>query len=625
MLIKQEKEQKIAPFKFLDAYKEEDIDIFFGRKKETEELYQALSGVKHLLVYGPSGAGKTSLIECGLRNQFSDADWLALTIRRGSNISASTFIAINDALEEKIDLDPISGLPISHEVSFESALEQLFEESYQPIYLLFDQFEELLISGSKTEQERFFQQLNQLIYHLVPCRVLLIMREEFVGHLSEFEKLCPSIFQYRFRLEKIRPDDIQKIIAQTLIAPIFNTSFKVDFPDELAAAISLKLPSRRREIELTHVQVFLSELWDRAFKQTKTGELPILTKNLINPDDNLERILDSFLQKQFLFLEAIYGKKTPLEVLNCMISKPHYTKLQLTSESLLSALHKNNVFLKFSDLCHLLDAFIQQKILRIVKIDDQARYEITHDTLAFVIGKNLTEEIQFREKARQLYKFYTERQGLLSQEDLNHLRTFEFYFTFPKPLEERIKISERKINADKIQQEKEQQDKIDNAEAQVSKERKLRRQTSFVAILAILGAFISIIYYFNAKTANSNLANQTIATNVQRDSANAQRDNANAQRDSANIQKNRAIILVKEIKEGKKEVENANKIAKQQELEAIRNLKKMKIAEQKRISAEIKSYHDAAQRIDKMGDTKLADKIKAEAKKMEANLSKLIE
>ena len=72
-----------APFKFLDSYQKDELDVFFGRDKDTERLYDALSGVKHLLVYGPSGAGKTSLIECGLRNQFSDADWLAITVRRG--------------------------------------------------------------------------------------------------------------------------------------------------------------------------------------------------------------------------------------------------------------------------------------------------------------------------------------------------------------------------------------------------------------------------------------------------------------------------------------------------------------------------------------------------------------
>lgn len=61
--------QTHSPFKFLDSYQQTDIEVFFGREKETLNLYNALSGVKHLMVYGPSGSGKTSLVECGLRNQ----------------------------------------------------------------------------------------------------------------------------------------------------------------------------------------------------------------------------------------------------------------------------------------------------------------------------------------------------------------------------------------------------------------------------------------------------------------------------------------------------------------------------------------------------------------------------
>jgi AAA+ ATPase superfamily predicted ATPase len=141
-----------SPFKFLDAYQEEDIDLFYGREEETAALYEALSGVKHLLVYGPSGVGKTSLIECGLRNQFSDADWHAITIRKGDHIVKSVFQELDNALEEKLDIGDF------HNLDFAEAIEQLFGELYQPIYLLFDQFEELFISGTEEEQRDFFCQ-----------------------------------------------------------------------------------------------------------------------------------------------------------------------------------------------------------------------------------------------------------------------------------------------------------------------------------------------------------------------------------------------------------------------------------------------------------------------------------
>lgn len=60
-----------SPFKFLDSYQESDKDLFFGREEEVKDLYERINATKLLMVYGASGTGKTSIIECGLRNQFS--------------------------------------------------------------------------------------------------------------------------------------------------------------------------------------------------------------------------------------------------------------------------------------------------------------------------------------------------------------------------------------------------------------------------------------------------------------------------------------------------------------------------------------------------------------------------
>jgi len=64
-----------APFKFLDSYTKADKDIFFGREKETEEIFSRLFYSKMLLIYGPSGSGKTSLLQCGAANRFGENDW----------------------------------------------------------------------------------------------------------------------------------------------------------------------------------------------------------------------------------------------------------------------------------------------------------------------------------------------------------------------------------------------------------------------------------------------------------------------------------------------------------------------------------------------------------------------
>ncbi len=474
--------QLTSPFKFLDSYQQEDRDIFFGREKEIEDLYNALSGVKHLLVYGPSGAGKTSLIECGLRNQFSDADWFALTIRRGPDINAAFFNVINNALREKIDLDPETKLPGDAQVNFGQAIEILFTERYQPVYLLFDQFEELLILGTDQEKEDFFSRLNQLIRYKVPCRVILIMREEFIGYLSEFEIFCPSIFQHRFRLEKMGRLNVREVISNMLNAPRYKPYFDVENSERLCEDILSKLPDIKHEIELAHVQVFLGELWDRADKRKKGNAKPTLHPGLIEEKDNLESVLDIFLKNQFTELETVYGEKSPLELLAAMISERN-TKLQMSGEELQKDLDSKEVILK-KPLSGLLKDLEERRIIRTLKAGDSTQYEISHDILALLVGQNLTKEMKLRERAQDIYRVYEERQGYFTSDDLNYLRPYEQYRAYPPSLQKRIQESEAHLKAT-------QQKELANA-------KKRLRVVGSLLILAVLALIAAGYFWFDA-------------------------------------------------------------------------------------------------------------------------------
>ena len=70
------------PFKFLDAYGKDDGDRFFGRDREIAQLFNAVHASNLVLIYGRSGTGKTSLVQCGLAKKFDDTDWLPVTVRR---------------------------------------------------------------------------------------------------------------------------------------------------------------------------------------------------------------------------------------------------------------------------------------------------------------------------------------------------------------------------------------------------------------------------------------------------------------------------------------------------------------------------------------------------------------
>jgi DNA polymerase III delta prime subunit len=490
-----------TPFKFLDSYTQEDLDIFFGRDEETQDLYHALSGVKLLLVHGPSGAGKTSLIECGLRNQYSDADWFAITIRRTENLNAAVYQSVNEALEEKFETQPDSHFPLDQDMRFGAAIERLFEERFQPVYLLFDQFEELLISGEASEKKEFFQNLDRLVRYKVPCRILLIMREEFIGHLSEFESLCPSIFQHRFRLEKMRTDTVRKALDEMLEAERFKPHFTVENKSDFIQLILSKLPDKNKEIELAHVQVFLAELLERALE--KDADSPVLRTELIKEGDNLTTILDTFLEKQLRELDESFGENKALEVLSLMISD-RSTKIQIQETELQKDLDKLNVRLE-KPLSELLDAMRQRKIVRELRQSDHKYYEISHDVLAEVVGRRITDEMRQRRRAEDTYKLFQEFKGLYSREQIVQIRSFEEALPLPKALKHRIEESEAAI----IQAE---QKELIEAQTQAEKERELKvdaehardlakNRTRYAWIAAGFAIILAVAAFFFAQNA----------------------------------------------------------------------------------------------------------------------------
>ena len=136
-----------SPFKFLRPYQKEDINYFFGRKSETEELYEFVNRNRIVLVYGQSGTGKTSLIQCGLANLFEPTDWIPVYIRRKADINRSLIRELKAMLEPDPTAteEEFDGKNYLDELS--SLVQQITAHYLRPVFLIFDQFEEVLILG----------------------------------------------------------------------------------------------------------------------------------------------------------------------------------------------------------------------------------------------------------------------------------------------------------------------------------------------------------------------------------------------------------------------------------------------------------------------------------------------
>lgn len=277
-----------SPFKLLEPYGAHEKDSFFGRDAEIIALYHLLKQSRLVLIYGGSGTGKTSLIQAGLPKVLKVADWFRIAVRRKENINISLRQVLAHYLKEE---------PISNDLSED--LYHLFEKRWIPIYLVFDQFEELFTLGNDHERKVFFISLQQIIEANIPCKIILSMREEYIGHLYDYEPFVPSLFEKRFRLEPMKDVAVTKVIENTCAF----LHIGLEEGRQTAQHILEQVKQSKQAAYLPYLQIYLHYLYiqgvgDPIFKKEDieaVGALGNVLKKFINEKTNEAQIyLDSF-------------------------------------------------------------------------------------------------------------------------------------------------------------------------------------------------------------------------------------------------------------------------------------------------------------------------------------------
>lgn len=189
-----------SPFKLLDAYTAADRNQFFGREEETSALYDMVSKNRLILVYGQSGTGKTSLVQCGLAGRFDVTDWYPLIIRRQNNL--------NETLRQR--LAQASGDAAARPVP--AMLNDIYATYLRPAYLIFDQLEELFVLGTAAEQDEFAESVREVLASIVPCRLLFVIREEYLAALYGLERTVPTLFDRRLRVEPMSVKKVKTVL-----------------------------------------------------------------------------------------------------------------------------------------------------------------------------------------------------------------------------------------------------------------------------------------------------------------------------------------------------------------------------------------------------------------------------
>jgi WD40 repeat protein len=413
-----------------------------------------------MLVYGVSGTGKSSLIHCGLANKFQNTDWLPIVIRRGGNIIESMASGIRSASITEQQSKLVTP------ADFKKGVRSLYLDHYKPVFFIFDQFEELFIFGDKEERKSFINIVKSLFESELQCRLIFVMREEYMAGVTEFEKVIPTFFANRVRIEKM--SQVNALEAIKGPCNVFNINLEEGFAETLLE----KLSPGGEDVELTYLQVFLDKIFRLAAgflpplggeskggpshdlesqggssAETEQKEDLSFSLSLLQKTGNVSDLLGSFLDEQISLLNnPEYG----LAVLKSFVSMKG-TKRQMRLAEVSDFTNTLGKQIDEKMLNELLHTFIHLRILR--DKDQDGKYELRHDALAAKIYEKITlvekEIIEIRQFIENAYANYEKRKIFLEPDDLNYIAPYEDKLFLNKKLSDFVENSKKNILAKK--------------------------------------------------------------------------------------------------------------------------------------------------------------------------------
>jgi WD40 repeat protein len=259
----------------------------YGRQRELLALTNRLLSERLVLLYSPSGAGKTSLIQArgGLRDRLAAEGFRlppVLRVGRAADVAAragvnryllSTLAALEPArpVEELAALlRPGADGPGGDFLDRHLAALPGAGEGAAQVFLVFDQFEELLTLDPTDDAGRreFLRQLGAALKD-GDRWALFAMREDYVAALDPYLPLLPTRLSATFRLDLLGKaaagDAIRRPAAE------FGTTVEDAVVDKLLSELARTqvqnpLDGRPREkegnaVEPLHLQVVCQRLW----------------------------------------------------------------------------------------------------------------------------------------------------------------------------------------------------------------------------------------------------------------------------------------------------------------------------------------------------------------------------
>jgi len=232
-----------CPYLGLDAFSEDDADRFFGREKLIDELIARVKESRFVVIAGPSGSGKSSLVRAGLIHALkqgalpaSQSDrWLCATLTPSRDPIESLALAMSRMAKSPDAGDYIRVHKTEVDALHKFAESVLSDRSDQRAVIFVDQFEEVFTQVSKEDERTAF--LNLLTHAATHengrVTVLFALRSDFVSNCATYPQLNALLNQQFMQVGAMQPDELVSAIAR----PALQVRLRID-PDLVAQIVN---------------------------------------------------------------------------------------------------------------------------------------------------------------------------------------------------------------------------------------------------------------------------------------------------------------------------------------------------------------------------------------------------
>ncbi|MCB0029665.1 MAG: NACHT domain-containing protein, partial [Anaerolineales bacterium] len=254
------------PYHGLYAFREADAKSFFGRQLLVDEMLDRLAEdndlARFLAVLGPSGSGKSSVVQAGLIPALrrgalpGSAEWFIVTLTPSTDPWAELAEALGrvasapvPALVEALKRDRTGLLQVSQSL--------LAAEPNAELLLVIDQFEELftLVTDEETRRQFLESLLVALLDAEARLRVVVTLRADFTDRPLQYVDFGEILRQRMVLVLPLTPDEL----TQAITAPLHQLGMTI--APELVAAIVHDVGDQPASLPL--LQYALTELFER--------------------------------------------------------------------------------------------------------------------------------------------------------------------------------------------------------------------------------------------------------------------------------------------------------------------------------------------------------------------------